>query len=237
MKPTWLLLSLSLALAGCGGPAPEDAHPHDEAAAGHDHHEEEGHDEGGVSYDADHGLALTPAVAAALGVETADVETRTLAGRLALTAQVFTVRPEVRASARITPETADGLRGTTSREATLVRIDRSGAAATHLVDAVFALAGPPDLKPGDFVTIALRTAASAQPVVPESAVLDTAAGAFAYVASDGFYRRVPITTGARADGAVAVTSGLQAGDRVVVAPVGQLWLAELRLTKGGGHSH
>ena len=36
---------------------------------------------------------------------------------------------------------------------------------------------------------------------------------------------------------VEITDGLYAGDEVVASPVNQLWLAELRLTKGGGHSH
>ncbi len=37
--------------------------------------------------------------------------------------------------------------------------------------------------------------------------------------------------------AAEILAGLRAGDRVVATPVEQLWLAELRLTKGGGHSH
>ena len=36
---------------------------------------------------------------------------------------------------------------------------------------------------------------------------------------------------------IEITDGLYAGDVVATGGVEQLWLTELRLTKGGGHSH
>jgi hypothetical protein len=49
--------------------------------------------------------------------------------------------------------------------------------------------------------------------------------------------RTPVKVGARSAGFSEIADGLYAGDIVVVSSVDQLWLAELRLTKGGGHSH
>jgi len=46
-----------------------------------------------------------------------------------------------------------------------------------------------------------------------------------------------VKVGARSPDFVEINDGLYAGDVVVAAPAEQLWLAELRLTKGGGHSH
>ena len=73
--------------------------------------------------------------------------------------------------------------------------------------------------------------------VPRSALLDSAAGLFVYVVNGEFYLRTPVKVGARSADFIEITDGLYAGDSVVATPVEQLWLAELRLTKGGGHSH
>jgi multidrug efflux pump subunit AcrA (membrane-fusion protein) len=73
--------------------------------------------------------------------------------------------------------------------------------------------------------------------VPRSALLDAATGTFVYVVNGDHYLRTPVKTEARSADFVEITDGLYAGDVVVVSPVEQLWLAELRLTKGGGHSH
>jgi len=62
-------------------------------------------------------------------------------------------------------------------------------------------------------------------------------GTFVYVVNGNFYLRTAVKTGARSTDFVEITDGLYAGDVVVTTPVNQLWLSELRLTKGGGHSH
>jgi hypothetical protein len=38
-------------------------------------------------------------------------------------------------------------------------------------------------------------------------------------------------------GSVVIMDGLSVGDEIVAKPVKQLWLIELRATKGGQHSH
>jgi len=73
--------------------------------------------------------------------------------------------------------------------------------------------------------------------VPRTALLDSAGGFFVYVVNGEFYLRTPVKTGASDASYFEITDGLYAGDIVVATPVEQLWLAELRLTKGGGHSH
>ena len=78
---------------------------------------------------------------------------------------------------------------------------------------------------------------SAALTVPRSALLDAATGTFVYVVNGTSYLRTPVKIGASTADHVEITDGLYAGDTVVAAPVNQLWLSELRLTKGGGHSH
>jgi multidrug efflux pump subunit AcrA (membrane-fusion protein) len=73
--------------------------------------------------------------------------------------------------------------------------------------------------------------------VPRSALLDTATGTFVYVVNGPAYLRTPVKVGVMSTDYIEITDGLYAGDAVVSAPVNQLWLSELRLTKGGGHSH
>lgn len=118
-----------------------------------------------------------------------------------------------------------------------MRIDRSTVAATRLVDLVFELDASPRHQIGDFVTLALAVEPATVLSVPRSAVLDGATGSFVYVVNSGAYLRTPVKVGARSADFIEISDGLYAGDIVVVTPVDQLWLAELRLTKGGGHSH
>ena len=57
-------------------------------------------------------------------------------------------------------------------------------------------------------------------VVPIAAVRGSGATAYAWVIQDGRAVRRPVTTGARDEstGVIAIASGLQAGEQVVVAP-------------------
>jgi multidrug efflux pump subunit AcrA (membrane-fusion protein) len=144
----------------------------------------------------------------------------------------------VLASARLAVEQAGALEKSAFTGAKLVRIDRATVAATRLAELVFELdAAAPARQVGDFVTLALTAAPATVLAVPRSAVLDGATGTFVYVVNSGAYLRTPVKVGARSDGFSEITDGLYAGDIVVVSSVDQLWLAELRLTKGGGHSH
>jgi hypothetical protein len=68
-------------------------------------------------------------------------------------------------------------------------------------------------------------------------VLRTATGTFVYVRTGEFWRRTTVEPGADDGNFVAIANGLAAGDVVATTAVEHLWLTELRLTKGGGHSH
>lgn len=231
----WFLATLAasaLLLGGCGKKASSEAgHDHSEHAEG-----EEG-GEGGVTFKEGRGLQLSPEVIKALGLVTAEAEDRSLAAELNVTAQVFATAPRVLASTRLPAEQAEALEKSRFAGAKLVRIDRAAASATRLVDLVFELDTPAAHQVGDFVTLALAVEPASVLTVPRSAVLDGATGSFVYVVNSGAYLRTPVKVGARSADFIEITDGLYAGDVVVVTPVDQLWLAELRLTKGGGHSH
>ncbi|MCX6952178.1 MAG: hypothetical protein NTV51_08430 [Verrucomicrobia bacterium] len=206
-----------------------------EGPAARSDHEEGGNE--GVAFKEGRGLRFTPEIVKALELKTGEAEERPLAGELRLMAQVFRTVPNVLASVSLSPADAALLQTQTFPGATLVRVDRGGEAANGRVDAVFALERAPTHVVGDFVTLALNAVPRTVLTVPRSALLDSAAGSFVYVVNGEFYLRAAIKVGARSADFVEITDGLYAGDLVVTSPVEQLWLAELRLTKGGGHSH
>jgi len=236
MKPRpWFIISLLgsvLLFVGCGKkPSAEGGHDHSEHAG------EEGGGEGGVTFKEGRGLQLSPEAIKALDLRTAEAEERSLAAQLNVIAQVFAVTPSVLASARLPEEQAGALEKSTFTGAKLMRIDRSTMTATRLVDVVFELDASTRHQIGDFVPLALAVEPATVLSVPRSAVIDGATGSFVYIVNSGAYLRTPVKVGARSADFIEISDGLYAGDIVVVTPVDQLWLAELRLTKGGGHSH
>jgi multidrug efflux pump subunit AcrA (membrane-fusion protein) len=237
MNPhAWISTTLAvfvLLLVGCGKKAAssEAAHDHSEHAEG-----EEGEDSG-VTFKEGRGLQFSPEVITALSLSTAEAEERPLSAEINLTAQVFATAPRILASARVSTEQADTLEKSRFSGAKLAKIDRSIVPATRLVDLVFELDAASTHKVGDFVSLAFAGETASALSVMKSAVLDGATGTFVYVVNGDAYLRTPVTVGMRSSEFIEITDGLYAGDVVVVSPVEQLWLAELRLTKGGGHSH
>lgn len=246
---TLIIGSLTLAslVAGCG----KKEAAHDET--GHSEHGEEGEGGGaGATFKDGRGLQFAPEVVAALGVRTVEAEERSLARNISLIAQVFSTGKTPRALSLVSPAQAEGLKPglkatiqpkagapalATSVE--LIAISRTAEKAAGQVELIFTL--PADLPAsdlGDTLTLSLTLAAdSAALTVPRSALLDAATGTFVYVVNSTSYLRTPVKIGASTADHVEITDGLYAGDTVVAAPVNQLWLSELRLTKGGGHSH
>lgn len=224
-----LIASASVFFAGCGGKSSEKA-----AKAGGE--KSEG-GEAGVGYKEGRGLTLNPDILKALDLKTAEVEERSLVEEMKLLAQVFAKTPQILASASVPDADAAKLEKQKFTGAKLVRIDRAGATATRRMDAVFALDRQPPPAVGEFVELVLASEPRPALAVPGSAILEAAIGTFVYVVNGEFYLRTAVKTGARSAGFVEITDGLYAGDVVVTTPVDQLRLAELRLTKGGGHSH
>lgn len=231
----WLLIpttGLALVLGGCDHKETAAEHDHD-----HDHAEHEDSETGGVAFKPGRGLQFPPETVRALQVRTVAAALKPFAAESAVTAQVFATQPRVLALARIAAEQTDALRHASFAGARLVRIDASPAAATRLADVVFEVDGSTDRRVGEFVTITLQGASSSVLTVPRSAILDSATGTFVYLVKGDAYLRTLVTVGAQTADLTEITTGLRAGDVVVTTPVDQLWLAELRLTKGGGHSH
>ncbi|MDI1250031.1 MAG: hypothetical protein PSV13_14305 [Lacunisphaera sp.] len=233
-RPTlwcFLLPALAgLALAGCG-PAP--------SSGGHEHaeHGEEAHagEEGPVKFKEGVGLQLPAATIAALGLQTNAVEERAVQPTYQVTASVFDAGPPARASALVPAELADSLERHPPAEARLLAVHRELSAALAQVEVVFALPGNPAV--GSTVSLTLRRPATTGPAVPASALLRTATGTFVYVVNGTSFLRTAVKPGAGDADSIQILDGLHAGDLVVTAGAEQLWLTELRLTKGGGHSH
>lgn len=243
-------LAAALAFGGCSKPPASasgkvvkpEAHDHDH---GHDHGQDEGHGhdddhgeeaDGAIArFDANHGLQLAPATVAALGVQTAAVAPRTIAVKFEVTAAVFDAGPPARASALVPAAVADALASAESRDPALLAVRRDTAPA--LGQAELILAAPPGAAVGQAVVLTLATAPRELPGVPRSAVLRTATGTFVYVRAGEFWRRTPVETGGDDGAFVAIQGGVKNGDIVATAAIEHLWLTELRLTKGGGHSH
>jgi multidrug efflux pump subunit AcrA (membrane-fusion protein) len=228
-----LFLVPSLFMAGCG--------KKEAAGTGTDHSE---HTEGGdgktadvVAFKEGRGLELSPAIIQALGLTTTDVVERPIAHEAHLTAQVFATQPRILASVHVPTGQADALENSAFVDARLVQIDRSAATATRQVDLILELEPGNSRAVGDFVAISLAAPPKRVLAVPSSAILEAASGTFVYVLNAGAYLRTPVRSGIRSKEFVEIGDGLFDGDVVVVTPVEQLWLAELRLTKGGGHSH
>lgn len=215
--------------SGCGRKSAETA------AKSAEREEAEGG--GGVSFKAGRGLSLNAEVRKALGLKTAEAEERPLADNIRLIAQVFAVSPQVLASATVPAADTEHYTKHSFKNAKLVRIDRSATRATRLADLIVALDRTPPPAVGEFIELEYATEPSPVLAVPRSALLDAATGNFVYVVNGEHYLRASVKVGARSPDFVEITDGLYAGDVVVAAPVEQLWLAELRLTKGGGHSH
>lgn len=232
----WIIVPVTcclLFLTACGKKSSDGAEGKHAEHEGH----EEGEGGGGVAFKAGRGLTLNAEVVRALGLKTEDVAEKPLVEETKLLAQVFAKAPQVLASASVAESQAEKLEKQKFAGAKLVRIDRGSAAATHRADAVFALDRDPAPSLGDFVELKLVSEPRNALAVPSSAILDGATGTFVYVVNGEFYLRTAVKTGARSADFVEVTDGLYAGDVVVTTPVNQLWLSELRLTKGGGHSH
>lgn len=69
--------------------------------------------------------------------------------------------------------------------------------------------------------------------IPRSALLSTAEGDFVYAVNGKHYFRTAVTVGAMNPEHVEITEGLFSGDAVVASPVMSLWMAELQVLRGG----
>jgi hypothetical protein len=239
-RRAWLLGAATLALGAC---APK-TETHDHAAA---HlHDDHGHAQE-VSFHEGRGLAFSRDARRHLGLQTSRAEPRALAPTRELAAQIFALGPPARATLRVDRATAEFLKRAQLSGARLARLVASPARGEPANEYEAILEIHPELmsssaaarkRVGDFVTIRAERAGEAPRLsVPRTALLRSAGGTFVYVVNERAFLRVPVVLGDEANNFVEIAGGLRAGDEVVAHPVERLWLIELHLTKGGGHSH
>lgn len=252
-----LLAVTASVFPGCGH---REGDGHDHANDG-DHH---GHDHGdessaGASFKAGKGVMLAEETKKTLGLAVADVEQRTLAPQVQLTLQVYGEKHrhaqnvedhtgcDVHGAGFLPTNVAAAVRPGYGVEVLKNTNELSGgvvlavqkALALGEAEVVIGVSNASSsLKPGEFVPVRIQLPGRL-PVtaIPESALLRTAEGTFAYVVNGDAYLRTAVQAGVEGGGWIEIVDGLLEGDRVVVRPVQSLWLIELRATKGGGHSH
>lgn len=229
----WLGFAAIIAVlfaGGCSGKNTDDGHDHD---AGDDPaHEGRA---APVSFKEGLGLRLAPETAGALGLQTAGVTEQRITHAIEVVANVFDAGPPARAVALVPPEIADLMEQYPPPDTKILSVRRDIVQALTQAEVVLSLPGSPE--PGAMLKLTLRGPERTVVAVPRSAVLRSATGNFVYVENDGHLLRTAVTIGAGDDGFTEITAGLKAGAVVATAAVEQLWLTELRLTKGGGHSH
>ena len=216
---------LGLVLAGCGKPT----------SSGGDEGHNDTTGESPVKFKEGIGLQLSAETSTALSLRTGEVEERSVRHTYELTASVFDAGPPARASSLVPSEVADALEKHPPTEAKLLTVHRELSSAMTQVEVVFAVPGNPPV--GAMSSLTLRGPASTGSAVPRAALLRTATGTFVYVVNGANLLRTPVKPGASDGAFIEILDGLYAGDVVVTHGVEHLWLTELRLTKGGGHSH
>lgn len=241
-------------------------HEHEHDAAddhGHDHgHDHDSHEESpsGGSFVPGKGVLLTDETREILGVEVAEVTEESLPAETRFTAKIFGEKHhhlphledhrgcDVHGSGLVPVGVATNVAKGDPVQVTLggseplrgVVLGVQRAAALGESEVIIGISNAISvLSPGQFIPASiLHPPGAPTPVVPQSALLRTAQGAFVYtVQDDDAYLRTAVRPGAESGGRVAILDGLSGTERVVIKPVQTLWLVELRATKGGGHSH
>jgi hypothetical protein len=247
--------------AGCGHSHDHD-HNHDRDK--HGTHDQVGHEHAdgmtsGASFQPGKGVVLAEETRKSIGVGTAEVAERKLPNQVVLTLQVFGEKHRHQlnvddhtscdthgsgflssnGAANVKPgQPVQLFKNTNQPLHGVVRAVQKALALGEIEIVVGVSNALTALKPGEFVPARITMPrATAVPAIPESALLRTAEGTFAYKVNGDAYLRRPVKTGAEAEGWIEISEGLAPGDRVVTTPVQTLWLIELRAVKGGGHSH
>jgi cobalt-zinc-cadmium efflux system membrane fusion protein len=171
----------------------------------------------------------------------ADVVEVVDAGRLWLEARVFEI------DAQAVKSTSGAMLTVAGREPVLVDADHGGAVLAvgpavdpidRTVPVLFELPNPGDLLPGSYADVRVFTSEIADAVVvPAAAVVDDGGFPVVFVMDGGesFFKR-RVTTGPRDGDRIAITSGVEAGERVVSRGAYEVLLS----TSAGGipaHGH
>lgn len=235
---------------------PDDGHGHDHAH-GPTHR---GEATAGASFSEGKGLLLKVEAARQIDLQTAIVARQDLAVQIRTTARVYETahahspdegrqsnhdsHATAILSAHLAGYLAPGQPVAIERpsgsdvQGRLRRLDAGTAQAIGQVEAIIDVPDPEhEYDFGNFVKVTFQGEEREVVAVPKSALLAAATGKFVYTKRGDYFRRTPVQTGAESDGLVEITEGLVEGDVVVTRGAEDLWLIELRFTKGGGHSH
>lgn len=90
------------------------------------------------------------------------------------------------------------------------------------------------LPAGMFMSLTLTLSEAEKLVVPEAAILFQAAETYVFTVEDGIARRVPVTTGQRKDGVVAIEAGIEPGTPVIVRGLQRVRNGQPVTVLGGG---
>lgn len=249
-----------LFLAACGSEHENhDGHDHD-----HSHNHEE-HASSESTYVEGKGVQLSESGKDSLGVKIEEVRLETVQDELTLQAQIYreatesprsngTSRPGFAyASVFHNAGTAAGLEpgaagvaqsGAESFSAQVIEVDRQLVETTGQVEYLIELPDPENqLELGEFIQVAFRVAGvenRSMVVVPDSAILRTARGDFAFAENQGYLFRAPVEVARVRDEQAVISEGLYEGDLVAANNVENLYLIELQVTNGGkgcAHGH
>ncbi|MEI6375658.1 MAG: hypothetical protein WCO97_00510 [bacterium] len=249
-------LFLLVLLDGC---TPEKPSAEKERLTEHSDKESKESKEQSATYEEGKGLLLKPESSEAIGLEFAKVRAEAVSSRVAVEAQIYAAAGDpirdrklkqraANASAVIPAESAQPMKvgdrvvltkGTDELTGSLAKFSSSPGGGAHHTTLIMELIDPKKLlRVGEFiqVTVASPTTNTATLTIPRRALLETITGPFVFLEREGHLLRIPVTTGAITTDSVEITGGLTLGERVVTAPVELIYLTELRLTKGGGHT-
>lgn len=261
LMPTAIVVALTM--AGCGKHSKDDGHDHTGGESEHaqaDEHGHEGEDKAGASFDESKGVLLGDEAARQIKLQTAEVEEQKLAIQFDATARVYETahahspkdgrqaHHDSHATAILSASKADyltesqtveikGMDGSTI-QGRLRRLDAETARAIGQVEAIIDVPDPEHRYDfGNFIKITFQGGEREVTAVPKTALLEAATGTFVYVQNGDHFLRTPVKVGTMSGELVEITDGLFEGDVVVTQGAVDLWLIELRFTKGGGHSH
>ena len=229
----------------------------------HGHGEEGGEEASGAEFEEGKGILLAEPAREMIGLESAGVAERKLALEFEATARVFHAAHQhgsefpghkdghAYANAIIPTGMADRLEvgqkvrlelpahvGGDKLEGRLNSIDRETVGAIGQVEALIEIPDPDErLQFGTFLTARFEGTERTAMVVPRTALVDAATGTFVYARNGEHWLRTTVKAGGANENFVEILDGLFEGDVVVSKGATDLWLIELRFTKGGGHSH
>jgi hypothetical protein len=253
-------VTFALFLTGCDN---HSGHGHDHAEGAHEHGEEAHGATAGITYSEKDGLHISPETAKFIGLETAEVGERKIAGELRFSARIYraasearfaSVQPMAAATAlasgfissaeatklqvgQVINVTAEG-EGNFSARVTAVIADQF-AGQSEVLLAITDKEGK--LTSGKFVAATVPFGGEATVVsVPRGALLRTTDGDFVYTMNGDAFVRAAVKLGAVNTEFAEITDGLYSGDHIIVKPAMTFWLAEIQALRGGqscGHHH